>query len=124
MKVRLLIAGSRNIDYGYINILNRLLIPRLDKLECIVSGMARGADMLGYKFAKTNNIPVKEFPAKWDIYGKSAGYKRNQQMAEYLLSDSSIFPYAIVLWDGVSKGTKHMIDILDKANIQYKIINI
>jgi hypothetical protein len=42
--------------------------------------------------------------ADWDTYGKSAGYRRNADMAKY--SDA-----VVCFWDGVSKGTKHMIDL-------------
>lgn len=72
----------------------------------LVSGMARGADTLAYEFAKANDVCVYEFPANWDKYGKSAGYRRNEQMAAF-------GDVLLVFWDGRSKGTKHMIDTID-----------
>ena len=54
----------------------------------VVSGGARGADLLGERWAKDHGIPVKRFPAKWNrqpdgSYDKGAGFKRNEEMARY-----------------------------------------
>ena len=88
-----------------------------------MTGCARGADQIPYEYNNIINsnreIPIKEFPADWDKFGKSAGYVRNREMAEYCDA-------AIIIWDGKSKGTKHMIDIMfeypDKPTIIYKVI--
>lgn len=71
----------------------------------LVSGMARGADALGYRFAKEHNVKVYEFPADWNKYGKRAGYLRNAEMAQF--ADA-----LMAFWDGKSRGTKHMIDYM------------
>ncbi len=62
-----------------------------------------------------NNIKIIEFPADWEKFGKKAGYIRNEEMAKY--SDS-----CIVFWDGKSKGTKHMIELAKKYNLNLKIV--
>ena len=51
-----------------------------DELECIIEGGARGADKLARKAAEYLDIPVVEYPADWNRYGKRAGYMRNEQM--------------------------------------------
>jgi hypothetical protein len=81
----------------------------------IVSGTAAGADTLGERYAQEKGYEVKKFPAQWDLYGKSAGYKRNQQMAEY--ADG-----LIAFWDGKSRGTKHMIDIATNKGLKVRVI--
>ena len=43
----------------------------------IVSGGAKGADNLAERYSKENDYDMIVFPAEWDKYGKSAGYKRN-----------------------------------------------
>ena len=68
----------------------------------IVSGGAPGTDTLAVRYATEAEIPFKVFPADWKKYGKSAGPRRNRQMAEY--ADA-----AIVFWDGKSRGTQNMI---------------
>ena len=55
------------------------------------------------------------YPAQWDKYGKRAGYRRNEQMAE--VADG-----LIAFWDGQSKGTKHMIDIMTEKNLPTKVV--
>jgi hypothetical protein len=52
-------------------------------------------------------------PAKWDIYGKSAGYLRNKAMVEYVSPDGGV----IAVWNG-SPGTKHTIDLATERNLK------
>ena len=47
------------------------LLEKINITE-IVSGKAKGADSLGEKYASLNNIPVKEFPANWNLHGKKS----------------------------------------------------
>lgn len=110
--MKVIIAGSRYItDY---NILLKAIEeamyenPNLNITE-VVCGEARGVDTLGKNYALKNKIKVKSFFADWNKYGKSAGYRRNQEMAKY-------GDFLIAIWDGNSKGTKHMIDIMKIEN--------
>lgn len=75
-----------------------------DKITEVVSGTARGSDLFGEKWAHEHGLPVTRFPAKWEEHGKAAGHIRNAEMAKY--ADA-----AVILWDGVSKGTEGMIKI-------------
>ena len=81
------------------------------EITSVISGMARGVDSLAVDYAKETNLPLVKMPAFWDLYGRSAGYKRNEQMAE--VADA-----LIALWDGSSRGTKHMIDIAKKKGLK------
>lgn len=113
-KMKLLIAGSRNIfDKTFV-------FETLDKLNKpvheVVSGAARGPDSIGEAWAEANNLPVTRFPAMWGEYGKSAGYIRNIEMAQY--ADE-----AVVFWDGSSKGTAHMIQQMKKLKKPVEIVN-
>jgi hypothetical protein len=80
----------------------------------IVSGTANGADKLGEKYARERGYGIKQFPANWDKFGKSAGYRRNEEMAKY--ADT-----LIAFWDGKSKGTKHMIDLANRYQLNVKV---
>lgn len=108
-KYRMIVAGGR--DYSNQNVVNYYIDRVKDVCDSrglnlvIVCGMATGADTLGRNYAISNGLEVLEFPANWNKYGKSAGYLRNKEMA-------SIADSAIVFWDGRSKGSKHMIDIM------------
>lgn len=87
-------------------IANKMLANKGKSVE-IVSGTAGGADRLGEAYAYSQGFSVKRFPADWDEHGKAAGVIRNAEMAEY--ADA-----AIIFWNGVSKGTKNMIDNMKK----------
>lgn len=112
--MKVIIAGGRNFnDYEKLCQICDNALSKQTEVE-IVSGTANGADKLGEKYANDNGYPIKQFPADWDKYGKSAGYKRNAQMAEY--ADA-----LIAFWDGKSRGTKHMIDLAKRANLKVKV---
>jgi len=81
----------------------------------IVSGAAKGADTLGARYAQDNGYGLSTHYAIWETYGKSAGYIRNQEMAD--ASDA-----LIAYWDGQSRGTKHMIDIAEAKGMPTRII--
>ncbi|MBQ4119248.1 MAG: DUF2493 domain-containing protein [Clostridia bacterium] len=83
----------------------------------IVSGCASGADAIGERYALENGFKVEKYPADWKIYGRSAGPRRNKQMAE--VSD-----YVICFWDEKSKVTKSMIDYARKCGKPVKIKKI
>lgn len=113
--MKIIIAGSRGIaDFSIV--LEAIEKSGFDISE-VVSGGAAGVDRLGERFSKTDGLPLKVFPADWDKYGKSAGYIRNEQMADY--ADG-----LIAVWDGVSRGTKHMIDSALKRKMPVYIHNI
>lgn len=112
---KLIIAGGRDFNNydGMSKCLDRLLKNINDNIE-IVCGMARGADRLGERYAKEHGYKVIYMPADWDLYGKSAGFKRNVQMAEY--ADA-----LVAFWDGVSSGTKHMIETAQNMGLDVRV---
>jgi len=83
---------------------------------CIVSGGAKGADTLGKRYADEKGLTTIIFVADWNTHGKSAGYKRNVSIVKN--SDA-----VIAFWDGKSKGTKHTIDLANKADKPVLTIN-
>lgn len=114
---RVIIAGSRGFnDYELLEkeVHNFLSGKQIEETE-IVSGTARGADQLGERLAKEYSLKLTRMAADWDRYGKSAGYRRNAEMAKY--ADA-----CIVFWDEVSKGTKHMIDLATREGLDLKVV--
>ena len=98
--MKVIIAGSREItDYDAVE--SAVKNSGFDITE-VVSGTARGVDRLGERYARENNIPLKLFPADWNLHGKKAGPLRNIEMAKY--ADG-----LVALWDGFSNGTRHML---------------
>ena len=123
MRYNIIIAGSRDFtNYEIVkkSLKNFLVSKQTSDKPTIICGMARGADMLGYRLAKEHNLPLKEFPADWSI-GKMAGYIRNEQMAKYAAESGN--GVLLAFWDGVSKGTCHMIDLAKKHNLEVHVFN-
>jgi hypothetical protein len=112
--MRTIIAGSRSCtDYS---ILEEAIKSCGWTPTIVISGNARGADILGEMWAKNNNVPREIFPAKWDIHGKSAGYIRNTEMVENAEA-------VIALWDGKSRGTQHTINLATKKGLTCYVHN-
>lgn len=113
--MKVIIAGSRGVpDTETVRKALREAGLVVGDVTEVVSGTARGADRFGEQVARSCGIPVKRFPADWNTFGKSAGYRRNAEMAAYA-------DMLVAVWDGESRGTKHMIDLMKKQN---KIIHI
>lgn len=110
--MRTIIAGSRGItDY---EIVERAVEKSGFAPTEIISGGARGVDRLGERYANEHCIDLALFIPDWETIGKSAGFIRNRQMA--LQADC-----LIAIWDGKSKGTKHMIDTAKEYNLDVYI---
>ena len=113
--LRIAIAGSRDItDY------NQLVIALIEAINAgvvtpaysfeIVSGGARGVDMLARRYANEFGYKLTELKPQYKgRYDKGAPLRRNVDIAAY--SD-----VLIAIWDGVSPGTKHMINEMMKIN--------
>jgi len=121
--MKLLVAGSRdyaNQSRTVITLLDDLVYQHFFNLDFkditeVVSGCARGVDTAAILWAEKHNIPVKKYPAVWTVDGKTdmaAGFKRNALMADYCDA-------AIIIWDGKSRGTKHMMSELDKRGKEF-----
>ena len=101
---RVVVAGSRDfIDYAVmVEKLDALLINKKETHNIvIVSGCARGADLLGESYAEDRDYCVAKYPADWEQHGKRAGYLRNVTMAEN--ADA-----VVVFNQNDSRGSNHM----------------
>ena len=119
-KLYLLVVGSRS--FNNFELLYKTLEDIVDNNEnvVIVSGGARGADTLAKQYAELKKFEYKEFPANWDLYGKSAGYRRNEQMHQFIADKKNRM--CIAFWDGKSVGTKHNFVLSEQYNNKLKII--
>ncbi len=83
----------------------------------VISGGARGVDELGEKWAKAHLVPVERFPADWKQHGRSAGVIRNATML-------AVAEAVIVVWDGESRGSAHMIEIAKKSGKPIFVLHV
>ena len=66
---------------------------------------------MGERWADYNDLPCDKYKPDWDKYGKSAGYIRNTIMADNAEA-------LLALWDGLSKGTKNMIEVAENKGLE------
>ncbi len=121
MIYRVVIAGCRNYNnYAEAKSFIDRCLSRIRKENeiIIVSGCANGADAIGERYAEENGFKVERYPANWGKFGKSAGPKRNEEMAK-------IADFVICFWDKISLGTKSMISFAKRYGkpIKIKIIS-
>ena len=115
---RVIIAGSRSFsNYELLkeHCLSLLQEKRRTHRVIIVSGHAHGADTMGERFAKEQDLTVELHPAKWRALGKAAGMIRNAEMAR--ASDA-----LIAFWDRKSSGTAHMISFAKRRGLKVSVV--
>ena len=118
---KVVVFGSREFDdYDYLKetLVQQFKYKHLEPSDVtIVEGGAKGADALAEFFAKEHSVTHKKFPADWDKHGKSAGHIRNSEMAKYC-------DFGIAFWDGESKGTRSMIEKLERLDKEVLIVYV
>jgi hypothetical protein len=80
---RILVTGSRNWDdeHAIEKVLHNAFITAGSRMDTVlVHGGARGADTIAAALWSRQGLPTDEFPAQWNLYGKTAGYLRNREM--------------------------------------------
>lgn len=121
--MKVLVCGSRhfNDDDWLHEVLNKIHDPwnNAFNIKEIIHGCAPGADSLAREYAKAYSIPCREFPALWELHGKSAGFRRNEQMLDEGHPDR-----VVAFWDGESRGTEHMIYIAKRDGIPVQVVEI
>ena len=113
--MKVVIAGSRDIiDYS---ILLKAIKGCPFQITEVISGRARGVDTLGEKYAEDYGLKLHLFPADWKKYRNAAGPIRNAQMAD--LADA-----VLCVWDGVSSGTKDMMNQAKKRGLPLYVFKV
>jgi hypothetical protein len=105
------VVGSRYFDdYDLL----KSILSKFKTISCIVSGGAKGADILSERYAQEHNIETKIFLPDWSM-GRGAGHERNTLIVKN--SDS-----VIAFWDGKSRGTLDSINKCKRFNVPCKVI--
>ena len=95
--MKIAIIGSRGIK----NIVLEEFLP--EGITEIVSGGAIGVDSLARAYAKKHGLLLTEFLPDYQSYGRGAPIVRNNYIVDH--ADE-----VIAFWDGVSNGTRYVID--------------
>ena len=110
--LKVIIAGGRDFtdtQYAADSLVKLVEENMLPDTFTVISGNANGADKVGEYLAKLWDLPLEIYPADWNQHGKSAGYIRNNQMA-------NIADALVAFWDEKSKGTAHMINTMKQQH--------
>lgn len=118
--VKLVIAGSRSLEPSLDRIHDAVdALLEDDIVPCeIVSGCARGVDRAGEQWAASVGLPIRRFAITqrdWQTYGRSAGPRRNAEMARYAGA-------LLAFWDGRSNGTRDMIDVMRRRGKPVRVM--
>lgn len=99
--MRTIIAGSRIIRTA---IITESAISMCGwRPTVVLCGMAKGPDEHGEAWAERHGIPVERYIPDWKGEPRRAGILRNAEMGDAAEA-------LIAVWDGVSPGTRHMIE--------------
>jgi len=109
--MKLLIAGSRSIkDFD--------LTPYISsEIDTIISGGADGVDSLAEKYADSHRLSKYIMLPRYDLYGRAAPLKRNEQMVD--MADA-----VLIVWDGHSKGTLYTLKYSEKRNKPVTLVEL
>ena len=107
--MKLLIVGSRNIKSFDLS----EYIPM--NTDIIISGGAKGIDLIAEKYADDHKISKLILRPRYDLYKKRAPLVRNEKMVD-------IADMILAIWDGRSVGTEYTIKYAKKQNKKIVII--
>ena len=107
--MKLLIAGSRSITSFDLS----PYIP--DDVELIITGGAKGVDTLAETYARERGIPTLTVKPAYERYGRAAPILRDEEMVD--MADA-----VLVVWDGVSRGSKHTADYARKKERKLTVV--
>ncbi len=109
--MKLLIVGSRSItDFNLSS-----YIPA--DIDTVISGGAGGIDSLAERYADLHRLSKYIVRPRYDLYGRAAPLKRNQQMVD--MADA-----VLVIWDGCSKGTEYTLKYSKKKNKPITLVQV
>jgi hypothetical protein len=117
-----LISGSRAFpDEGLARAVFKSQFKRGDWVIC---GGARGVDTWAEEEARAAQATIKKFPADWRKNGKAAGPLRNEEMFSFVQdrAEEGHVVRALVLWDGESRGTKHMLGMIEEEGMPLTLV--
>ncbi|MBR5134386.1 MAG: DUF2493 domain-containing protein [Clostridia bacterium] len=102
--MKVAVVGSRSITVEDIG----AYLP--DGVTTVVSGGARGVDACAAAYAREHGLELIEIRPQYRRYRAGAPLMRNEEIVRQ--ADA-----VVALWDGVSKGTAHVIGLCQKTGV-------
>ena len=113
--MQLMIAGAQTFtDYQH---LCQVLAPDCHRMTQVLTGGARGAERLGYRWAWKHTVQHQLFRAERERFGKTAGVRRNYQMAQ-------AGDVLVVFGDGLAPGTAHLIQCMQALGKPVVVVQV
>jgi hypothetical protein len=106
---------DNNLRKPVYNLLEELIKESQFEITTVISGTCWGMDQLGEEWARNNAIEIESYPADWKLFGKSAGFRRNETMAE--AGDC-----LICIHTKDSRGSENMIQLMKNKPSIVKVI--
>ncbi len=112
--MRVLVCGGRDFDdYKLLN----ATLDALPPVTFLIHGAARGADVYAAQWAeRQTSIIILGYPAQWNLFGRSAGVLRNEEMLKEGKPE-----LVVAFWDGKSRGTMDMITRSIRAGVPVRV---
>ena len=115
-----LVCGGR--DFTNAHLMNEVLdgIHAATIISLVIHGGARGTDTLAGTWALWHGVDVQCYPAEWEVYGRAAGFVRNQYMLDVSLPDLVVaFPGGRGTADMVRRARASGVPVVFVGNIPY-----
>ena len=113
-----LVSGSRAFPSP--DLVKHRIRTALTPGDRLMHGCARGVDTRAEEAARAVGATILRRPADWDRYGKRAGMIRNADMFNEARRAGDF--RILIFWDGISLGTKNMIDRCVAAGLPHEVI--
>lgn len=112
--MKVLVCGSRNWNVS--SVIRRQL-AQLPPGTLVIHGTAGGADRIAAQSCDSLKIKHRAYPADWKLHGQRAGILRNLEMLDEQPQ------LVLAFWDGVSRGTSHVISQARKRGIRVHVVS-
>ncbi len=112
MSQRILICGSR--EWHDMSTIYRR-VEQFSRDTIVIHGGAKGADQIAGQAAKAHGLHQAVVYPMWDLYGNSAGHKRNAAML-------ALEPSLVIAFSLGTNGTQGTIDRARKLGIPVEVI--
>lgn len=116
--MRLLVSGSRH--YKDLPSIEKAIlgVVRDQKDVTVIHGECSGVDKTSTIVATKHGFKVESHPPDWKKFGKAAGPIRNEEMIK------SKIDHAVLFLSQDSKGTRHMLTLVQRYKVPYTLVSI